>query len=59
MEELVADRDRGREIAAAAKEYVRRLHDGRRSAELLDDFLKLVAHARRDRSLGQHLDDAL
>lgn len=39
IERLVAERDSARKIAGAAPEYVRELHDGRRSAEVLLPFV--------------------
>ncbi|MGO0576769.1 glycosyltransferase [Ornithinimicrobium panacihumi] len=39
VEQVVAERDRFRELAAAAPAWVRRNHDGRRSAQVLADTL--------------------
>ncbi|GAB47077.1 glycosyltransferase family 4 protein [Mobilicoccus pelagius] len=38
---LLADRDRGREIARAGRAYVREVHDGRRAARVLAEHLHL------------------
>lgn len=40
IEHLVADRERARTIGAASAAYARAVHDGTRSARILDDFLR-------------------
>jgi len=40
IEQLVADRSTARTAAAAGPQYVRELHDGRKSAEVLSSFLQ-------------------
>lgn len=41
LRDLLADRDRGRAIAQAGPVYAREVHDGRRSAEVLREHLRL------------------
>lgn len=40
VEQLLADRDAAREIGAASSRFARAVHDGRRTAEVLDAFLR-------------------
>ncbi|MDO5628707.1 MAG: glycosyltransferase [Mobilicoccus sp.] len=41
LRDLLTDRDHGREAAAAGQHYAREVHDGRKSAEILTEHLRL------------------